>query len=131
VRVRSSEVAEELLARRIGRRLRDGERHAEDRVRTEAALRRRPVEVDERAVDPALVEGIQAADALRDGPVDVGDRVQIALAVVPIGLGVAQLERLVLAGGRPLGTAARPSAPSSRRRRPRSWVPSRIEDRGR
>ena len=61
-------------------------------------------------VTDALVEGIHATDGFRDRPADVGDRVQDTLSVVPIGFRVAQLEGLVLAGGRPAGDGRPPES---------------------
>ena len=56
----AAEVPEERLARVGRRRLRDGERDAEDRVRAEAPLVRRAVELDQRPVDRLLLGGVQA-----------------------------------------------------------------------
>ena len=78
---------------------------------------------------PALVEASRPRTAFAMRPVDVGDRVQDALAVVPIGLGVAQLERLVLAGGRPAGDGRPPErAVIEGDVDLDGGVPSRIED---
>src|SRR5207248_5382236 len=55
-------------------------------------------EGDERAVDAALVEGIEAGDRVGDLAVDVGDRRAHALAAVAL-VAVAQLDRLVAARG--------------------------------
>ncbi len=73
VRVRAADPAVERQAGVGGRRLRDGERGAEDRVRAEPRLRRRPVELDQRAVDLALVGGVEPDERVRDLAVDVGD----------------------------------------------------------
>ena len=85
------------LARVGGGCLRGGERGAEDRVRAEAALVRRAVEVDQRAVERLLVGGVAPAQRLGDLAVDVPDRLRDALAA-PRRAAVAQLDRLVHAG---------------------------------
>src|ERR1041384_4340801 len=74
------------------------ERDAEDRIRAEAALVRRSVEVDERAVERLLMV-LRAGDRLRDLAVHVRHRLPDALAA-PLGAAVAQLDRLVHAGRR-------------------------------
>ena len=80
------------------RRVGGGERHAEDRVRAEARLVRRAVEVDQRAVEALLVGRVAARDRLGDLAVDVADRLRHALAAERRAA-VAQLGRLELAGG--------------------------------
>ena len=60
----------------------DGERHAEDGVRAEPRLRRRPVEVDEREVDQPLVGGVEPLEHLGDLVAHVADRAEHALAAV-------------------------------------------------
>ena len=55
----AAEVAEERLARIGGRRLRSRERDAEDRVRAEPALVRRPVELDQGAVELLLLGRVE------------------------------------------------------------------------
>ena len=70
----AAEVAPQRLVL-LGRgRARGGERDAEDRVRAEAALVRRAVELDQRAVEARLVEHVAARDRLGDLAVDVRDR---------------------------------------------------------
>ncbi len=105
VGVRAAQVAVERLAAGIRRRLRDREGDAEDRVRTQSALVRGPVEVDECAIDAALRECIEPAQRLGDRTVHVRDGVQHALAARARGVTVAQLDRLVLTGGGPGGDA--------------------------
>ena len=82
-----------------GGRLRDRERDAEDGVCAEARLGRRPVELDHRDVDLALLARVHPADAVGDLAVDVRDGAGDALAE-PRVAAVAQLDRLVLAGRR-------------------------------
>ncbi len=93
----AAEIAPQRLALLGGRRARGGERDAEDRVRAEAALVRRAVELDQRAVQAGLVEHVVARDRRGDLAVDVRDRLRHALAEVGVAA-VAQLGRLELAG---------------------------------
>ena len=58
----------------VGRRLRDGERHAEDRVRTEAALASVPSSSTSSSSSVALVEGLEPDDRVGDLAVHVLDR---------------------------------------------------------
>ncbi len=74
------------------------QRDAEDRVGAELGLVRRAVELDEHAVDEALVGGVEPDDLLGDHVVHVVDGGAHALAEVLTRV-VAQLDRLVLAGG--------------------------------
>ena len=80
--------------------MRAGERHAEDRVRPETALVRRPVEGDERGVDRRLVGGVLALERRSDRLDDVVDGLEDALAAEAGRVAVAQLDRLVGAGRR-------------------------------
>ncbi len=96
-RVLAAEVAEERHVGVGGSRLRRRERNAEDRVGAEPSLVRRPVELDQCAVEVLLVGHVGAADRLRDLAVDVCDRGRDALAA-PLGAAVAKLDRLVHAG---------------------------------
>ena len=93
----------------VGRGLRRGERHAEDRVGAEAALAVGAVEGDELVVEEALVGGVEADHGVGDLGVDVLDRGAHALAAVALAA-VAQLVRLVRAGA----GAARHDGPSAR-----------------
>ena len=98
-RALAAEVAEERLVRLVGRRLGHGERDAEDRVRAETALVRRPVELDQPLVERLLLVALHAADGLEDLAVHVRDRLRHGLAAVGVAA-VAQLDRLVDAGRR-------------------------------
>jgi hypothetical protein len=69
-----TEMSEERDSLIGGRCLRGRKRDAEDRVRAEPALVRRPVELDQGAVEPGLVEGVATTDRIGDLPIDVGDR---------------------------------------------------------
>ena len=94
-----AEVAPQRLALLGGGGARGGERDAEDRVRAEARLVRRAVEVDQRAIEARLVERVGAVDRLGDLAVHVRDRLRDALAA-PRLPAVTQLRRLELAGRR-------------------------------
>ena len=100
VRVRAADVAVEREVALVGAGLRRGERDAEQRVRAEARLVVRAVELDQRLVEEALVEAFDPDDRLADLAVDVRDRALDALAAVAVAA-VAQLDRLVGAGARP------------------------------
>jgi hypothetical protein len=92
-----AEVAEERHPRLGRRRLRRGERHAEDRVRPQATLVRRPVELDEPPVESLLVGGVEPAHRGRDLATHVLHRTADALAA-PVAAAVTELERLVDTG---------------------------------
>ena len=92
------------------RRLRNGERAAEDGVGAEARLVLRAVELDQRRVDGLLIVCIEPSDRSGDLPVDVAHGLQHALAAVAALVAVAQLDRLELPGrraGRNGGAAGR------------------------
>ena len=92
-RLLATEVAVEGLPRLGSRGLRDRERDTEDRVRAEPPFVRRPVELDQAAVEPGLVGSVQPGHLAVDLG-DVRDRLRHALAA-PLGTTVAQLDRLV------------------------------------
>jgi hypothetical protein len=75
-----------------------GQRHAEDRVRTELALVRRPVQVDQQGIDAGLIGRIEAQELGADAVGHVGNGRQDALAAEPRRVAVPQLDRLVGAG---------------------------------
>src|SRR5215218_4660829 len=104
------------------------QRDAEDRVRAEAALVGRAVELDQRGVEAGLVEHVAARDCGGDLAVDVRDRPADALAEIGVAA-VAQLGRLELAGrraGRDRRAAARAGAELQVHLDCR--VPARVED---
>ena len=128
VGVGAADVAVERQLEVIGGRLGHGQRGAEDRVGAEPALVVGAVEVEQLAVDGALVEGVEALQHAGDLAVDEPDRGLHALAAVALAA-VAQLDRLVLAGRR----AARHRRPSVRARRQHDFdldgrVAARVED---
>src|SRR6185503_11689919 len=92
--------AEQLIARQAAIRrvrLRVRERHGEQRVRAEAGLVRRAVELDELAIEIALRAGIEADDRLADFAVDVRDGVRDAFTEIAFLVAVAQLVRFARA----------------------------------
>ena len=99
----------------IGRRARRRHRDGENRVRAELSLVRRSVELDQRSVDRDLIRCDQTVERRRDSLLDVLHGELHALAAVALRVAVAQLERLVLAGGR----AARHGGAASRSARER------------
>ena len=76
-----------------------GERDAENGVGAEPALVRRAVEIDHGLVDLDLLLGRHVAERLEDFAVDGLDRLQHALAEIARLVAVAQLDRLMRAGG--------------------------------
>ena len=83
----------------------------EDGVGAEPGLVVGAVEVDQDAVDVALVERVEPDERVVDLAVDVADRVEHALAAEAVAA-VAQLDRLELPrrrAGRDDGAAARPA----------------------
>ena len=76
----------------------------------EPRLVRRAVERDQRLVDGGLSRGVAAAQRRGDLAVDVRDGLEHALAEVALRVAVAQLDRLVLAGGGARGDGRCPLA---------------------
>src|SRR5205085_5944623 len=83
-----------------GRGVRARERHPEDRVRTEVALVRRPVELAQQGIDRGLVRGVLADERRRDRIEDVADGGEHALAAEPRPVAVPKLDGFVRAGRR-------------------------------
>src|SRR5215218_6180146 len=81
----------------------DGERHAQDRVGAEAALVARAVGLAHDAVDGDLLEGVHADDDFGDLFIHVVDGFENAFAAIALAIAIAQLDRLVGAGGRARG----------------------------
>ena len=118
----AADIAVERQAGRIGRSLGDGERHAEDGVGAESRLVRGAVELDHGLVDGDLLFGIHAADGVEDLVVDRIDGLEHALAEIDRLVAVAQLDRLVRAGGGAGGNGrAAHGAVFEGRRPPRRW----------
>jgi hypothetical protein len=93
-----AEVAKERQSGLLRGGLRDRHRNREHRVRAEARLGLGAVELDQRAVDEALLGRIQADDRLGNLGVDRLDRLQHALAAVALRIAIAQLDRFAAAG---------------------------------
>jgi hypothetical protein len=93
-------------------RVRRGQRHADDRVRAEARLVRRAVEVDHRPVQAGLVGGVATGDRVGELAIDVGDRLHHSLAP-PALTAVAQLGGLELARRCPAGHGRAAVAPGT------------------
>ena len=83
----------------FGRRLGDRERHAENGVGAEPALVGRAVELDHGLVDLDLLLGVHAAERVENLAIDGLDRLPHALAEIARLVAVAQLNRLMRAGG--------------------------------
>ena len=106
----AADIAIERQAIGGGRRLGDGERHAEDGVGAEAAFVGCAVERDHGLVDLDLGLGVHAAQGVENLAVDGIDRVAHALAEIAPLVAVAQFDRLVgsrRSAGRHAGAAAR------------------------
>ena len=96
-RFRPADIAIERLAPRGGLGLGRGHRHAENGVGAEPLFIRGAVEIAQELVEPALVGGVEARQALSDLAIDGRDRLSHALAAVARPA-VSELMRLVRAG---------------------------------
>ncbi len=96
-RVVAAEVPVQRHAVMRGRGLRGRKRDAEERVCPQAALVRRPVEVDEAPVERFLVRRVEPTHGVGDLAFDVRDCARHALAAVGVAA-VAELDRLELPG---------------------------------
>ena len=101
VRVNAAQILVQRQARRLGRGAGDGQRHAQDGVGTELGLVGRAVGGDQRGVDGALIEGIEAHNGAGALVIDVLDGLRNALAQVAALVAVAQLACLESAGRSP------------------------------
>ena len=97
-RVAAAERGVERQAAGGGRGMRGGQTDAEHGVGAQAAFVRRAVERRQRPVQPGLIGGVEAAGRCRDLAVDMADGGADALAAVPVGIAVAELDRLVPPG---------------------------------
>ena len=95
----AADIAEERQAEIGSRRLGECERDAEDRIRAEAGFVRRAVEIDQELVEAHLVGRLHAGEGVEYLALDILDRVPHALAAEACGIAVAELHRLVRAGG--------------------------------
>src|SRR5208282_1977101 len=73
------------------------------RVRTQPALIRRSIKVNQPRVERALVSGIYSAEGFCNLAIDIRNRLQNALAEVLALIAVAQFDRLMLTSGRATG----------------------------
>ena len=128
VGVGAPDVAVQRHLQLVGGGLGDGEAGAEDGVGAEPRLVVGAVELDQRGVDRALRQGVEAADLLGDLAVDVGDGVGHGLAAEAIAA-VAELDRLVLAGRRAARHGGPPGRPAGEHDVDLDGrVPARVED---
>ena len=99
VGVRATDVAVERQIRRAGRRVRDGERDAEDRVGADLGLVVGAVQVEHRLVDQPLLAGVVAQQLRAELVEHAEDGLGHALAAVAGLVPVTQLDGLEGAGG--------------------------------
>ena len=95
----AAQVAIERQVEALGRGAGDGHAGAQDGVGAQLGLVRGAVQRQHRLVDGDLVERVHAEQLFGDLVVDVLDGLQHALAAVAALVAVAQLKRLVHAGG--------------------------------
>ena len=94
VGVDAAQVLVQRQARRLGSGAGDGQRHAQDGVGAEFGLVGGTVRGDQRGIDGALIEGIEAHDGVGALVVDVLDGLRDALAQIAALVAIAQLARL-------------------------------------
>ena len=97
-RADAAEVRVERQAHLVGGGAGHGQRDTEDRVGAERRLVRRAVEVDHGLVDRGLLGRLHPFELGPDRLLDVLERALHALAAEPLGLAVAELHGLALAG---------------------------------
>ncbi len=91
----ASQIAVEWLLFYLGSRFGNGERDAQDGIRAQFHLVRRPVKLDHYLVQHYLIDGIQPDDRLADGFIDIAHGGENPLATVATLVAIAQLYRLV------------------------------------
>ena len=96
--VDAAQVLAQRQARRLGSGAGNGQRHAQDGVGTELGLVGGTVRGNQRGIDSALVEGVEAHDGVSALVVDVLDGLRNALAQVAALVAIAQLAGLKGAG---------------------------------
>jgi len=89
VGVDAAQVLVQRQARRLGSGARGGQRHAQDGVGTELGLVGGTVRGNQRGIDGALVEGVEAHDGVSALVVDVLDGLRNALAQVAALVAIA------------------------------------------
>ena len=98
VSVDAAQVLVQRQARRLGSGAGNGQRHAQDGVGTELGLVGGTVRGNQRGIDGALVEGVEAHDGVSALVVDVLDGLRDALAQVAALVAIAQLASFESAG---------------------------------
>ena len=98
VGVDAAQVLVQRQARRLGSGAGDGQRHAQDGVGTELGLVGGTVRGNQRGIDGALVEGVEAHDGVSALVVDVLDGPKDALAQIAALVAITQLAGLKGAG---------------------------------
>ena len=91
VGVNAAQVLVQRQARRLGCGAGNGQRHAQDGVGAELGLVGRTVRGNQRGIDGALVEGVEAHDGVSTLVVDMLDGLRNALAQVAVLVAIAQL----------------------------------------
>ena len=97
-RIHAAHVAIERYLHLVRRRLRQRQRHAQNRVGPQPRLVRCPVQIDHQRVELHLVGAIHAPDRVENLALRIGAGLQHALAAIPPLVAVAQLHRLMRAG---------------------------------
>ena len=98
VGIDAAQILVQRQARRLGSGAGDGQRHAQDGVGTELGLVGGTVRGNQRGIDGALVEGVEAHDGVSALVVNVLDGLRNALAQVAALVAIAQLAGLKGAG---------------------------------
>ena len=94
VRVGPADGTKERESEFVRDRLGIGHRNGQERVGAQPSLVRCPVQIDQGEIDSALVERVQSLQGVGDVPVDVGHRLQDALAAEATAA-VSQFDGLV------------------------------------
>ena len=99
MRLRSANVAEERQATGISRRLCNRQAYAQDCIRAQYRFAWCAVQLNQARIHCTLLTRIHAQQRLRNLSIDICHRLAHALALVARLVSIAQLQRLVLAGG--------------------------------
>ena len=86
-----------------GRGPRSGHGNCQDGVRAQLALVVRAVQLDHVLVKRSLIGGLHPGQRRREHGANIADRLLHALSLIALGIAVAQLHRLMLAGGSAAG----------------------------
>ena len=129
VGVDTAQIAIEGQAERVRRRFRHSQADAQDGIRSQLGLVRRPVQGEQLGVDRLLLHRVPAKEGVRDRAVDVGDGLGDTFAEIALLVAIPQLERFVHACGRPGGYCrASPRAVSKVDFHLNSRIAARIQD---